>query len=127
VFDIDRNPLGIDETRVSDEFVSEPRILEYKFSVDGLVEEFEKEEKNERDIKLVIAWEMGTTWASRYVVTPLLHLDNVHQRLFHGATHLVRNSLTGELVFPAIILRELIDYLNDLSGVQQYQQDTYSG
>jgi hypothetical protein len=127
VFDKDRNPLGIDESHGRDEFLSEPRILEYKFSVDGLVEELERGDKVEKDIKLVIAWSMGRTWGSRYIITPLLSLDNVHQRVFHGGTHLVRNALTGDTVFPAIILSELIEYLNDVDGVQKFQAETYSG
>lgn len=125
VFDKERNPLGLDEDSVTDEYLSEPRILEYKYSFNALVEEIEKETKNERDISLVIAWEMGDKWRTRYEVTPLLHFDNIHHRVFHGATHLLKNSLTGDSVFPAIILSELIEYLNDPDSVQEYQERTY--
>lgn len=76
IFDINKNPLGIniDATK---EHTSPPRILEYKYSFDALIEEFEKEEKIEKQIGLVIAWEIGANWHKRYEITPLLHLDNL--------------------------------------------------
>jgi len=125
IFDEEKNPLGIEKTGATEEFISEPRILEYKYSFDGLLEEIEKGEKNEREIELVIAWEMGENWHKRYEITPLLHLENLHHRYFHGCTHIIKNSSTGDEVFLAIILSELIDYINDPNGVQDYQRKTY--
>ena len=125
IFDRKTNPLGIEENLFSEEFVSAPKILEYKHKFDALLEEIEKGEKNERDIKLAIAWTMGDQWKKRYDITPLLHFDNYHHRPFHGATHVVKDSSTGDLVFYAIILDELIDYINDPGKVQDYQKKTY--
>ncbi len=125
IFNKMNNPLGIDKIAATNEFISEPRILEYKYSFDALIEEIEKEVKNERQIQLVIAWEIGTNWHKRYEITPLLHFDNLQHRYFHGGTHIIRNASTGDVVFPAIILKELIDYINDPDGVQEYQRKTY--
>jgi hypothetical protein len=125
VFDKRRNPLGVEGGVAKKEFTSDPRILEYKYSFDALIEEIEKGEKSERDIKLVVAWEMGDRWRQRYEVTPLLHLDNLHHRFFHGGTHIVKSSSTGDAVFPAIILSELIEYINEPSRVQEYHQTRY--
>jgi hypothetical protein len=125
VFDKERNPLGIEKSKIDQEYVSAPAILEYKYSFDGLLEEIEKEEKNEKQIGLVVAWEMGKNWPKRYEVTPLLHLDNVHHRFFHGGTHIIRGGSTGSTIFQAIVLSELIDYLNDPDCVQVYQKKTY--
>lgn len=124
-FDKQSNPLGIERSMTNQAYLSEPRILEYKYSFDALIEEIGKEEKNERQIKLIIAWEMGKNWPNRYEITPLLHLDNVHHRYFHGCTHIIRDSVTGDTVFPAIILSELIEYINDPDSVQAYQEATY--
>lgn len=125
IYDKEENPLGIEKSKVTQEFVSVPQILEYKYSFDALIEEFEKEEKNERQIKLVVAWEMGKDWPKRYDITPLLHFDNIQHRYFHGATHIIKDSSTGDTVFPTIILSELIDYINDPDDVQDYQKETY--
>lgn len=125
IFDKQKNPLGIEQNRFTEEFSSAPMILEYKYCFDALLEEFEKEEKHERDIKLIIAWNMGTEWKKRYSVTPLLHFDNFHHRPFHGATHIFRNSVNNDLVFYGIILDELINYINNPESVQSYQKETY--
>jgi hypothetical protein len=124
IFDKYNNPLGIEKSKV-DEYDSAPHILEYKYSFDALIEEIGKEIKNERQIKLVIAWEMGKNWAKRYQITPLLYLDNIQHRYFHGGTHIILDASTGDRVFTAIILSELIDYINDPDSVQEYQKHTY--
>ncbi|RZN14034.1 MAG: ATP-binding protein [Methanosarcinales archaeon] len=125
IFDKKVNPLGIEKISVPDDFVSAPEILEYKHKFDALIEEIEKGDKNERDIKLVIAWTMGNQWKKRYDITPLLHFDTYHHRPFHGATHIVKDSSTGDLIFYAIILDELIKYINSPETVQDYQKKTY--
>jgi hypothetical protein len=125
IYDKDTNPLGILKSGAKQEYVSAPGILEYKYSFDGLIEEIEKGDKNERDVQLLIAWEMGSKWPTRYEITPLLHFDNLQHRYFHGGTHIIKSSSTSDTVFPAVILSELINYINDPEGVQNYQKETY--
>jgi len=125
IFDKDKNPLGVEKIRAEHGFEAKPEILEYKYSFDGLFEDIAKEEKKEREIGLVVAWEMGTKWTERYEITPLLHFGNIQHRYFHGGTHIVKDGSTGDTVFPAIILSELIAYINDPDGVQVYQRDKY--
>jgi len=126
IFDKNKNPLGIEKSKVSQEYISAPGILEYKYSFDALLEEIEKGEKVERQIKLVVAWEMGKNWSKRYEVTPLLYLDNLQHRYFHGGTHIIKDATTGDIVFPVVILSELIDYINDPDAVQDCQKRTYT-
>lgn len=125
IFNEISNPLGIEDSKITGEFISAPAILEYKYNFDALLEEIEKGEKTEREIRLVIAWEMGKDWAKRYDITPLLHFSNVHHRTFHGATHIIKNQNTGDLIFYAIILKELIEYVNSPGTVQDYQEKKY--
>jgi hypothetical protein len=100
--------------------------MEYKYSFDALVEEFEKEIKSEKELDLVIAWELGEYWKTRYEVTSLLDNDNLHQRYFHGGTHLIKDAATGDTAFPAIILSELVEYINDPDKVQSLQKARYA-
>lgn len=122
-FDKENNPLGVDELHFKVEHVSPPKILEYKYNLDALFQEFESEYKHEKDIHLAIAWEMGNEWKKNYDATSLLDLDNLHQRDFHGLTHALDSGTTR---FNVIILKELIEYLNDVDGVQEYHKNKYS-
>ena len=123
-FDKDKNPLGIISNRI-EEITTEPKLLEYKHSFDGLIQDFQTDKKKERDLELVVAWELGEYWRNRYNITPLLHDDYRHQRTVHGSTHIINNQTTEEPIFPIIILSELIAYLNDPDFAQEYQADHY--
>jgi hypothetical protein len=122
VFDKELNPLGVQEMHHTKELTRSPKVLEYKYSIDGLIAEFENGEKKEKDIHLAVAWDLGSAWRKNYEATSLLDLDNIHQRDFHGLTHILHTSTSK---FYVIALKELIDYLNDVDGVQAYQQNTY--
>lgn len=122
IFDIEKNPLGVEELHFRDEHISPPKILEYKYNLDALIHEFENDEKKEKDIHLVVSWEIGDEWKKNYDVTSLLNLDSLHQRAFHGITHLFNSGTTQ---FYAIGLKELVEYLNDVNGVQDYHRKQY--
>ena len=106
-------------------YQSKPYVLEYKHSLDALIQEFEAEEKTEGDVDLVVAWEIGSEWRRRYTVTSLLDLDNIQHRPFHGLTHIFRDENSGDTRFYATILRELVEYLADMNGVQERQKELY--
>jgi hypothetical protein len=59
-----KNPLGIDGDVLTgkDAYVSKVKVLEYKYSLDGLIEELQSDVKDANDIGLIVAWEMGTKW-----------------------------------------------------------------
>lgn len=122
IFDKDKNPLGVEEFHFNGEFTTQPKILEYKFNMDALIREFESSEKNEREIDLVVTWDLGEAWRKCYEVTSLLDLDNIQHRNFHGITHIIS---TANSNFQAVVLRELIDYLNDIDKSQIYQKQKY--
>jgi len=123
MFDKDNNPLGVEELHFDKEFTGPPKILEYKFNLDALIHEFESEYKNEKDIHLAITWEMGEEWRKNYDATSFLDLENLHQRDFHGLTHVLDSGTTR---FHVIALKELVEFLNDVDGVQVYQKEHYS-
>ena len=123
VFHKTLNPLGVEDLRHSNEQVSAPKILEYKYSLDGLMSEFANGEKNEKEIHLVIVWDLGAEWSKKYDMISLLDLDNIHQRDFHGLTHVLDS---GTSRFYVIALKELVEYLNDVDGSQAHHKNTYS-
>ncbi|OKA18174.1 ATP-binding protein [Pseudomonas versuta] len=123
-YDKENNPLGVQQLQYNKEYTSPPKILEYKFNIDALIREFESEYKSEKEIHLAIAWELGSECQRNYDVVSLLDLDNLHLRDYHGITHILNSATTK---FYVIALKELIDYLNSVEGVQEYHRKTYSG
>jgi hypothetical protein len=124
VYDKEKNPLGVLIENCIEGTVSMPRVLEYKYNLDALIHEFENGEKKEREVSLVVVWDIGMEWMRNYDVVSLLDVENLHHRLFHGITHTFHTQ-TGNR-FDAIILKELIQYLNDPTGSEKFQKSTYS-
>lgn len=129
IYDRENNPLGIDEEIIerfkesSEEgFVSEPNVLEYKFSLDGLVEDVEDGIKNTNDIGLVVAWESGELYKRNYYIESLLLEENISLRSYHGVTHRLRDISTSEYVSELILLKDLILYLCDYDKCIELQE-----
>ena len=117
------NPLGVQNLSLRFGTTTQPKVLEYKYNLNGLVSEFENGEKQEKEVSLAIAWEIGEDWKKHYECTSLLDITNLHLRPFHGLTHIFQTATSS---FYAIILNELISYLNDVEGVQEYHKIKYS-
>lgn len=120
----DDNPLGIDESQISEAetYITKTKVLEYKYSLDGLIEELQSGVKDVNDIGLVVAWEMGEKWREMFNITSLLDSDTVHHRQIHGTTHSFVHSVSGAHAFEAIILHDLVRYLKDPTGEQERQR-----
>lgn len=124
VYDPDTNPLGVIRDLLgSDEkpLQSGIRVLEFKFSLDDLVEELSLQEKDVKALDLVVAWERGSTWNRTYSVTSYLTSDNIRQREYHGYTHSFEDMMSRQVAFNAIILKDLISYLNDPAAEEKRQ------
>jgi hypothetical protein len=70
-----------------------------------------------------VVWDLGEEWKKKYEALSLLDLDSIHQRDFHGLTHVLSS---GNSRFYVICLKELIEYLNNVDGVQPYHKMMYS-
>jgi hypothetical protein len=123
----DSNPLGVPlETATALKGrVTEPRILEYKYCLDGLIEDFDEQNKNVKDIDLCVAWTTGELYKNRFGITSLLIPENTDQRQFHGVTHVLTDFDAGSKVCDLIILSELIEYLNDQLKAADRQRKKY--
>jgi len=124
----DDNPLGVDKDRfagVNSPMVSPVRVLEYKYSLDALIEELGTGQKNADEIGLVVCWEMGDKWRGQFDVLSFLDNDHVHHREFHGFTHHLTHSVSGLPAFPVIALRDLVSYLDDSEAEIKEQKKLY--
>jgi hypothetical protein len=100
--------------------------LEYKFSLDALIEEFSNETKDWKDVKLAVVWEIGEKWKGWFDVTSYLDDDNTHHRQFHGYTHGLTHTITGGTAFQVICLGDLISYLRNPAQESARQKTLYS-
>lgn len=119
-FDATRNPLGISSAFRNDYEESNPEgfvsndimILEYKYSINGLINDLHTGDKKANDISLIIAWEIGDSYESLFRVQSLLTEDGRSDRDYHGITHKFFDE-SGNHAMDAIILKDLINYLNN--------------
>ena len=128
IYDKDKNPLGVEESIIKDfdtPFTSSPKILEYKYSLDGLIENIENGDKNSNDINIVVCWETGREYEQNYHITSLLDPDNLNLREYHGITHVMTNLKTNQKEMDLIVLSELIDFLNNPKTTIKEQVEKY--
>lgn len=106
IYSKDENPLGINaETAIAlNGITSEPKILEYKYSLDGLVEDLDTGDKNIKDISLSIVWSTGDLYKERFGITSLLIPENRDQRQYHGITHVLCDMESGNKLLDLIVL-----------------------
>lgn len=121
LYDQEKNPLGIDQDCIDEHegFRSSPKILEYKFNLDALIEDIESGIKNSNEIDLVVVWECGTDFQGNYEIVSLLDNENLSERPFHGITHIVYGHKSGQTEMYLIVLKELIQYLNHAPELAQ--------
>ncbi|MGB3401959.1 MAG: hypothetical protein WBA77_04650 [Microcoleaceae cyanobacterium] len=132
IYDQEKNPLGIQEEHLDQfeyqdllPFQSEAKVLEYKYSLDGLVEDIGTGTKKSKEINLVVVWETGEQWKKNYRITTILHEDYLNERDYHGVTHKMSNCDTLGDSMDLIVLEELIEYLNDPQSTQDKQLKKY--
>ena len=127
IFDPTTNPLGVDEELVSEYsgWGSEPKILEYKFNLDGLIENIQDGSKNSNDINLVVVWDIGHDYEGNYAITSLLNKDNLSDRQYHGVTHVMTNLSSNQKEMDLIVLKDLIAFLKDPVAEMERQETEF--
>lgn len=121
-FDETLNPLGVFEEQLIRTYTTQPKVLEYKFCLDGLINEFEGGDKHENDVDLAIFWKMGKEFKKEYSVISYLDEEQTHHRPHHGLTHRLSSANSH---IEVICLEELFQLLNDPKNAQEFQQSRY--
>ena len=120
VHDNESNPIGISEEHSSDFEEDHPngflssklKVLEYKFTLDGLISDITTGDKLASDIDLIVAWEAGEDYVQLFELNSLLNEYGAADRQYHGLTHTLSDE-HGTHVMDVILLDDLIGYLND--------------
>lgn len=106
-------------------YITEPKVLEYKYSFDGLIDDFENEEKFAKQIDLVVCWTAGAAFRSKFYLQPLLVGDEGSSRLVFGATHQAFPTGSQEAAFELIVLEDLLKWLQDPASEEARQRLAY--
>ena len=106
-------------------YSTEPKVLEYKYSFESLVGDFEREEKFAKQIDLVVCWNVGTNYKSKYYLQSLLVGDEGSSRKIFGSTH--QAFATGQSVpdFEVVVLEDVLNWLRDAAGEEARQKRMY--
>jgi hypothetical protein len=125
----DINPLGVEEqvfANCTEPLISPVRVLEYKYSLDALIEEIDTGAKSAKEIGLAICWELCEKWKADFEVLSFLDKDNVHHREFHGVTHQLSHGVSRAPAFQVIVLKDLLAFIVDLIAESDRQRQAYT-
>jgi hypothetical protein len=119
------NPLGVNPS-FAFPYLSEPRILEYKFDLDALIRDFSTEVKFATHINLVVCWKATKQFREKYFLSSLLVGDEGSSRTVYGATHQAYPEGGGaQPHFEVLILDDLLRYLQDPEVEEARQKSVY--
>jgi Histidine kinase-, DNA gyrase B-, and HSP90-like ATPase len=125
-FDKEGNPLGISKS-ISTPYESEPKVLEYKFDLDSLVADFEKDIKFLSQVDLAVCWKASGKFSSMLELKPLLIGNGGNDRIYFGSTHAAYRLVGGNgMEFEVVILEDLINYLLQPENEEANQKVSYA-
>lgn len=94
-------------------YQSEPKVLEYKFDFDSILDDFDKEIKFYNHIDFVVCWKASGKYKEQLSLKPLLPAYEGNIREFYGSTHQAFMPGRETPVFEVCVLEELFQYLFD--------------
>ena len=100
-----------------------PSVLEFKWSLDGLIADFAKEVKYDSEIQLVVCWEIGEDYREKYQVNSLLIGEEGTSRQCYGSTHSLSHERQKK--FEIICIKDLMDFLRNPDVVVAEHQTKY--
>jgi len=116
-------PLGVAERYLGE--ATEPKVLEYKYDFDGLLDDIEQEVKSQSHIQLVVCWSVSDRYRDKFFFKSLLIGDEGSERVNFGATHQAFPDSSSEMVFEVLVLKDLLDFVKDRSKEEARQKQYY--
>lgn len=118
-FDATDRPLGVSRRLISQK-ESKPFVLEYKFDLDGLISDFEREVKSPNQINGIVCWEIGKSYQEHYSIRSYLIGDEGTGRQLFGATHSLWHQRMR--LADVICVSDLIRFLQEPDAVRAEHQ-----
>lgn len=123
-FEKKKNPMGVSLDFLP-KYQSEPKVLEYKYDLDALVSDFEKEVKFPKQVDFVVCWKAGVQFRKKFYLQSLLVGDEGTTREIFGSTHIVLEDGGGGVKFEVLILEDLLNFIRDPIGEEARQKTFY--
>jgi hypothetical protein len=124
LFEIPSNKLGINRS-FELPYVTEPKVLEYKYSLESLIRDFDKEEKFAQQIDFVVCWNVGNNYREKIYLQSLLIGDEGSTRQIYGATHQAFIVGSTQPSFEIIVLEDLLNWLRAPADEEAHQKRAY--
>jgi hypothetical protein len=118
------NPFGV-SSRLTQTGPSEPYVLEYKYDLDGLIAEIERDVKFASQINLCVCWQDSGAYKGKYFMQPLLIDGEGANRLYFGSTHSVFQQ--SHRLFEVVILSDLVNFILNATEETARQKIRYPG
>jgi hypothetical protein len=116
IFDKERCFWGVDPGLVPSE--SGALVLEYKYSFDSLIRDFEKDEKNPKEIGLLVCWELGPDNRKMFELSSYLKGQEGGTRETFAATHAAHvGSGKTTKIFEIVCLSDFVEFYQDPATV----------
>src|SRR4029077_18795241 len=124
MFDKEKCFWGVDPNVVPSE--SGALVLEYKYSFESLIRDFEKDEKNPKEISLLVCWELGPDAKKMFELGSYMKGQEGGTRETFGATHAAYMG-TGHTtkIFEIVCLADFIEYYKDPAAVTAKHEATF--
>ena len=105
----ENNLLGVKQVMTEKPEISgqKPSVLEFKYNLNGLMQDFKSHEKVEDEIDLAVCWSIGDKVMEDYSVRSLLDEEG-QDREYYGSTHAVYGVSTQKKVFEIMCLEDLV-------------------
>jgi hypothetical protein len=111
-FDPQQQPLGVSR-EIPVPFQSATKVLEYKYDLDGLARDFDKQVKFPNHIGLAVCWKVTAESMAKLELRPLLVDSSGEIRQHYGATHVAYLVGNEQPAFEVVVLQDLVNFLAD--------------
>ena len=84
--------------------------VEFKVNASSLIRDFERETKDPRDLKLVIAWEEGSSTSDQFGFADIEHSRYYPDRIYSEVTRYLENTKSGSQI-QVLLLKSVVEGL----------------
>ena len=90
--------------------------IEFKITASQLIQDFERENKDPTELKLLIAWEEGSSNSDQFGFADIEHSAYFPERVYNGVTRYIQNTKSGAQI-QVLLLRAVIDNIKEKQNI----------